>query len=119
MALIKCPECKKEISDTVAICPNCGFNIQKMRKQQAKKEKEPKTLEEWNNMTSSQKNWSIVVFVVIVIIVLFILSKLSPNNIEHSDDKCDICKKTAYSSINGEEFCYEHYNDAIDYYLDD
>ena len=24
MALIKCPECGKEISDKAAACPNCG-----------------------------------------------------------------------------------------------
>ncbi len=27
MALIKCPECKKKISDTVSRCPKCGFSI--------------------------------------------------------------------------------------------
>ena len=27
MALIKCPECKKKISDTVSHCPKCGFSI--------------------------------------------------------------------------------------------
>lgn len=25
MALIKCPECEKEMSDTLRKCPNCGF----------------------------------------------------------------------------------------------
>ena len=29
MALIKCPECGREISDTVIACPHCGFRIQK------------------------------------------------------------------------------------------
>ena len=29
MALIKCPECRKEISDTALKCPNCGMNIKK------------------------------------------------------------------------------------------
>ena len=29
MALIKCPECGKEISDMADSCPNCGFNIKK------------------------------------------------------------------------------------------
>lgn len=29
MALIKCPECGKEISDKAASCPNCGFPIAK------------------------------------------------------------------------------------------
>lgn len=27
MALIKCPECNHEISDTVKNCPHCGYNI--------------------------------------------------------------------------------------------
>lgn len=31
MALIKCPECGKEISDTVSVCPNCGFSLKKKK----------------------------------------------------------------------------------------
>ena len=27
MALIKCPECGKEISDKATACPNCGYPI--------------------------------------------------------------------------------------------
>lgn len=29
MSLIKCPECKKEISDQATSCPHCGFPLQK------------------------------------------------------------------------------------------
>lgn len=29
MALIKCPECGKEISDTIKKCPYCGFRVSK------------------------------------------------------------------------------------------
>ena len=29
MSLINCPECKKEISDTVSICIHCGYSIPK------------------------------------------------------------------------------------------
>lgn len=29
MALIKCPECGKEVSDQADSCPNCGFPIKK------------------------------------------------------------------------------------------
>lgn len=32
MALIKCPECGQEISDTAKTCPNCGYPIQKKEK---------------------------------------------------------------------------------------
>lgn len=43
MALIKCPECGKEISDSAQMCPNCGFSIigcfnEKKRKELLKKE---------------------------------------------------------------------------------
>ena len=30
MALIKCPECQKEISDQSKICPNCGYRLNAM-----------------------------------------------------------------------------------------
>lgn len=32
MALIKCPECDKEISDTVKVCPGCGYKFKKAKK---------------------------------------------------------------------------------------
>ncbi|HCJ6434223.1 zinc ribbon domain-containing protein [Acinetobacter baumannii] len=31
MALISCPECKREISDQAKSCPHCGFPIEKIR----------------------------------------------------------------------------------------
>ena len=29
MALISCPECKKEVTDTAATCPHCGFRLKR------------------------------------------------------------------------------------------
>ena len=29
MALIKCPECGNEVSDSAEICPKCGYGIKK------------------------------------------------------------------------------------------
>jgi rubrerythrin len=29
MALIQCPECNHEMSDTARICPNCGYKAKK------------------------------------------------------------------------------------------
>lgn len=38
MALIKCPECGKEVSDSAVMCPNCGCPInQKKKKKLSKK----------------------------------------------------------------------------------
>lgn len=32
MALIKCPECQKEVSDKTYKCPNCGFVLNKPKR---------------------------------------------------------------------------------------
>ena len=29
MALINCPECGKEVSDTANLCPHCGYNLKR------------------------------------------------------------------------------------------
>ncbi len=42
MALIKCPECKKQISDSVYNCPNCGYRFSDGEKEKII-EKEKKT----------------------------------------------------------------------------
>ena len=39
MALINCPECNKEISDTVENCPHCGYKIKPKTEFKKKKEK--------------------------------------------------------------------------------
>ena len=31
MALIKCPECKKEVSDKAEVCPHCGYPLRKRK----------------------------------------------------------------------------------------
>ncbi len=42
MALINCPECNKEISDTVKICPHCGYRLKKV-----KQKKESRPIPKW------------------------------------------------------------------------
>lgn len=39
MALINCPECNKEVSDSTELCPNCGYSIKKHLQIQPEKEK--------------------------------------------------------------------------------
>jgi len=34
MALIRCPECSKEVSEVAENCPHCGYPIQKMRRKE-------------------------------------------------------------------------------------
>lgn len=42
MALIKCPECSHEVSDTINRCPYCGFDFERQRKAEKKTEKKQK-----------------------------------------------------------------------------
>lgn len=32
MALIKCPECNHDMSDTADFCPNCGYKFKQSKK---------------------------------------------------------------------------------------
>ena len=59
MSLINCPECNKEISDSVKKCPACGYKIKKHKGQ-----KEARILK-----TSKQK----ILFKIILIIVIIVL----------------------------------------------
>ena len=119
MALINCPECGKQVSDTASLCPHCGCNVQKGIKKQAKELSNKQAIEDWNNAPQAQKNVSIIIFIAICIFVLIILIKAFSNDTDHTDGKCDICNKDKYSSLQGEEYCYAHYKDALDYYLED
>jgi len=38
MAIIKCQECGREISDTADFCPHCGWNLKQKRKERAQKQ---------------------------------------------------------------------------------
>lgn len=44
MALIKCPECGKRISDKARKCPNCGFPIKRKNVSILKKNKSNKSI---------------------------------------------------------------------------
>jgi len=62
MALIKCPECGKEVSENAASCPNCGRPI-----------KATMTINEDGSQTSVRRLWIIILIAVILIIGLIIL----------------------------------------------
>ena len=62
MALIKCPECGKEVSENAVSCPNCGQPI-----------KVTKTINEEENQTSLRRLWIIILIAAILIIGLIVL----------------------------------------------
>ena len=72
MALIKCRECGKEISDKASTCPHCGIEIKKdkIKKDKIKKDKN-------NKVKKSKKKLILiilsVIFIIGIIITLFFL----------------------------------------------
>ena len=55
MALIKCPECGKEVSDKAKACPNCGCPIEETNPNGEIKIKFLKSDNKFNNFTAAQK----------------------------------------------------------------
>lgn len=105
MALIKCPECKKKISDQCSNCPNCGYPINKIDETIDSKTTNVESVDEATtktkkifNIKSLIKKWwfwgAVGVFVVVIIITTIVL--LMPCKHEWVDATCEspvICSK--------------------------
>lgn len=72
MALITCPECNHEISDTASVCPNCGYSL-----------KVSKTEEIKNRMKGNSKKIIIGVCILICAIVAIMIYTSTP----HGEDE--------------------------------
>lgn len=69
MALINCPECKQQISDTAPTCPHCGF-VQHVQAVISNTPQQPVTIE------STSKTWKLIT---IVAILLFLIGAMVAN----------------------------------------
>ena len=73
MALIKCPECGKEISDKAPACIHCGYPLSLLNNEKAKSP----TVEKQNNTEAkakeNQKKYSFKIINCNVIIILALL----------------------------------------------
>ena len=67
MALINCPECQKEVSDTALACPHCGFGVasyiqeskriqQELAEDKEKQKQRQQNLERWQKVTQTIKS---------------------------------------------------------------
>lgn len=79
MALITCPECKKQVSETADACPNCGYKFTPEKKAQLKKQEK-----------EGQKIVRIGCFSVIGIVLIIAMFNSCP-----SGDKKTTAPKTA------------------------
>lgn len=98
MALVKCPECGLEISDTAKNCPHCGYEQKSIKILIAKSKGQYK---------------KIVLSAAIVIILLFAVNVLARPNIKMDDFDIDSSKIATLlflgvpSEVDGSEWEYE------------
>ena len=93
MALIKCPECDKEISDRAARCPKCGIPMEKIQSlQQRSAMNEISKEKEEHHIQYQQKKrrwlWGLVAIIVLLLAVLAFLLLCDRNGSQskHPDD---------------------------------
>ncbi len=108
MAMIKCPECGKEISNQANTCINCGYplkvqnniEIQKIAKtKKQEKNRIPKTA------------FMAIIFLCIIIIIVLIISIININIRNNKSNQCIIsnCKNEIYK----DGYCVDHYEGNI------
>lgn len=108
-----CPKCNKANPSTFTRCP-CGEDL-KLIKNVDKAEIPLKKIE--TNKKKKIPLFNIVVAFFVVLAIVFVImiidgvSETMNNSNNHGDRNCDICGKSAYGYLYGNEYCYKHYND--------
>ena len=88
MALIKCPECEREISDTVVSCPHCGYRIKEVEFVKSVPVQEKKDIGCVN----------IFMIVLIVVVILGIIASMARDS--SSSDSESSSSESDYSSTS-------------------
>ena len=106
MALIKCPECGKEISDKAASCPNCGCPISSATVERKDSVKDEPSLSETTS-TLQKKNKSlkgiiiaIVAIIIIAVVAVFIGIGISKKNAKAKREQQIQDVKTAMDNVD-------------------
>ena len=94
MALIRCPECNKEISDTAKKCQYCGCNIKAVIKRAEQVRKQKEAQEAWENASPKEKAViNTITWIIIGIIVIFIFKACSTT---YDSNECSACNGSGY-----------------------
>ena len=80
MALIKCPECGKEVSTAAETCPHCGYPINKnepVKEKQVENYPKPKDsswINKWKKKeTKGRWTWTLLFFASLLLVGLFVI----------------------------------------------
>jgi hypothetical protein len=89
MALIQCPECKKNISETAANCPKCGWHLTpekvlKIKAQQAEEQAQQQKVHDFLHKPMTGKGCLVIVAIFVGLIIIGVVSdKNQPSNSVH------------------------------------
>lgn len=73
MALIKCPECGREISDNAQFCPNCGYDCSSLKTEISQVEKDRHITAGFKTTTGLILNSVATVFWAFIFVVIFVV----------------------------------------------
>lgn len=113
MALIKCPECNHEISDTATTCPNCGYPIK--RKQHVDTFKNST-----QSFTQKYKKQIVVAIIILLLLVCGIIALIVKNNalteeeqkaVDIIQEQFDDMSNSKKEEVEIHEVFYNHYSD--------
>lgn len=103
MALINCPECKKEISDNASACIYCGYPLaEELKKEKVTATKQRDTLPKKRNAVIEDKQKRLIAFIGIAILLAIIIISII------------ICSNKNGNSAN-EDGNTDYYNDFLTY----
>ena len=141
MALIKCPECGKEISEHAEICPHCGYSIkdyfekkkqeekqkelQKEREERKKQEEEKKQLQEekrrqrYSKFFGTRKKKIMFFFTCSIILILVVgISIWYYKSTENLRDMKEIISECMKNLDSVEKDLYEYFEIGEDRYYE-
>lgn len=95
MAMIKCVDCGRDISDSSKTCPHCGCTTAKS----IRAEKDRKNQEQWNNMSPREKKiYTIITVAIIVLVSVFLFKACSEIDTEdnyNTEGRAIVCAEMA------------------------
>lgn len=107
-----CPNCNKQNPSTFTRCP-CGEDLSTVKNiEKPSRQVQNEKAEKFGN-TVGKVFIAIFIIAAITFVALMIdgvSDNLNKSNI-HDDGKCDICGKSSYGYLYGNEYCSKHYED--------
>lgn len=99
MALIKCPECGKEVSDQAASCPSCGHPLKQKENAQSQMQQNGKqSNDRYRSQPVKKKGHGCLITVIIVVVFFAIVGMIIGGTSDKTDSKEDIDAKSTKSA---------------------